>query len=283
LKELVEAILNPNLSFIRYALVAGVLAGVAVGIVGTFTVARRITYIAGAISHSLLAGIGLALFCRASFNVNWFDPLYGAGLTGFWAVLLLAWISAEHKEREDTAISAIWASGMAIGLIFIAKTPGFNDPMSYLFGDILLISQKDLWLLTALDIVLVVVTVLFFNQIVGVCFDEEFARIRGIKVNRYHLLLLLLATFTVVVLVSIVGIVLVIALLALPPALAGRFTRNMTHMILLASILSMLFTTVGLVLSFLWDLPTGPVVILLTTGFYLLALPLQKASLHWLR
>jgi zinc transport system permease protein len=159
---------------------------------------------------------------------------------------------------------------MAVGLLFLAKTPGYVDAMSYLFGNILLISRRDLWLVAGLDVVVVGLAAFFYNKLLAVCFDEEFARLRGVKVRLYYMLLLCLTALTVVLLVRVVGIVMVIALLTLPAAVAGQFSRRLWQMMLLSVGCCLAFTCAGLVVSFQWDMPSGPVIIVLAALVYLL-------------
>ncbi|MFH1537470.1 MAG: metal ABC transporter permease, partial [bacterium] len=162
------------------------------------------------------------------------------------------------------------AVGMAVGVLFISRTPGYSgDLMSYLFGNILMVSPADLWLIAVLDAVVVAAGALFYNQFLGVCFDEEFARARGLNVSFYYLLLLCLTALTVVLLVSVVGIVMVIALLTLPAAVAGHFSRSLWKVMFLSIGLSALFTTSGLALSYGPNLPAGATIIALAGAVYL--------------
>ena len=187
------------------------------------------------------------------------------------AAVIIGWISIRAREREDTAIGAVWAIGMAVGIVFIARTPGYSeDLMSYLFGNILMTSTGDLWTILALDAAVLLISFLFYNKLQAVCFDEEFARIRGISVEFFYILLLCLVALTVVILVNVVGIVMVIALLTLPAAIAGYFVRTLWQSMLLASIAGILFTTFGLGISYGPDLPTGSTIILLAGSVYLL-------------
>jgi zinc transport system permease protein len=228
--EFLRALGNPDIAFLRYAFLAGLLASVAFGIIGTYVVARRISYLAGAIAHSVLGGIGLALYLQKEVGWEWCHPLYGAIVAALAAALIIGVVTLRARQREDTVIGALWAIGMAVGLLFIARTRGYVDPMSYLFGDILLITRRDVWMIALLDGVVVALGVFFYNKMLAVCFDEEFARLRGIKVEVYYLLLLCLTALTVVLLVSIVGIVMVIALLTLPAAVGGQFSRRLWQM-----------------------------------------------------
>ncbi|MDZ7642618.1 MAG: iron chelate uptake ABC transporter family permease subunit [Desulfurivibrio sp.] len=274
--EFIEALRDPAIPFFRYAFMVGALASISFGVVGSYVVAKRISYLAGAIAHCVLGGIGAGLYLRHQLGLSWFDPLYGALAAALLAALIIGLVSLHAKQREDTVIGALWATGMAVGLLFIAKTPGYVEPMSYLFGNILLISSRDLLMVAVLNLVVVGVALLCYRQLLAVCFDEEFARLRGLNTDFYTLLLLCLTALTVVLLVRVVGIVMVIALLTLPAAVAGTFARTLGQMMLGAILACLLFVTAGLALSFNHDLPSGPVIILVAALVYLAALAWRK-------
>ncbi|HDL03100.1 MAG: metal ABC transporter permease [Candidatus Zixiibacteriota bacterium] len=267
--EFIDALMNH--AFLQYAMLTGVLASIACGIVGTYVVTRRITYIGGGIAHSILGGMGVAYFLSATYKWNNLHPLYGALVAAILAAVVIGLISLRTREREDTVISSLWAVGMAVGILFISRTPGYNqDLMSYLFGNILMVTSSDLWLIIGLDILVAIIGVLFYNQLTAVCFDEEFARVRGLNVSFYYLLLLCLTALTVVILVTVVGVVMVIALLTLPVAVAGHFTRTMWGTMILATILSMIFVVIGLAVSYGPNLPAGATIILIAGLVYLI-------------
>jgi len=260
-------------SFIQYALLTGVLASIACGVVGSLVVVRRITYIAGAIAHSVLGGMGAARYLQVVHGITWISPLSGALIASLVAALIIGIVSIKLKEREDTIIGAIWAAGMAIGIIFITKTPGYGeDLMSYLFGNILMVTPNDLKLIAALDGFVILVGLIFYNQLLAICFDEEFARLRGLKVELYYLLLLCLTALTVVLLVTVVGIVLVIALITLPVAVAGIFSKRLWQMMILSALLSSIFTATGLMISYSPNLPSGAAIIMVASIAYILSL-----------
>lgn len=253
-------------TFLQHALLAGLLASVGCGVVGTYVVAKRIGFMAGGIAHSVLGGMGIAYFLGAS-------PLGGALAAALLAALVIGWVSLRLRQDEDTIIAALWAVGMAVGVLFISRTPGYNaDLMSYLFGNILMIARSDLWIMAALDVAALLVVTLFSKQLLAVSFDEEFARVRGVAVELFHVLLLGLVALTVVVLIQAVGLILVIALLTLPAAIASQFRRRLTAIMALATGLGMAFTSGGLALSFGPDLPAGATIILLAGGSYLAVL-----------
>ncbi len=259
--------------FLQRALFTGLLASVACGMVGPYVVTRRITYIAGSIAHCVLGGIGAALYLKHVYGWERADPMFGAVVAALAAALIIGLVSLRAKEREDTVIGAVWAIGMAVGLILLQRTPVYTQALdSYLFGSILLVRDSDLWTLVKLDVLIAVTVLCFYNQFLAVCFDDEFARLRGLPVELYYLALLCLTALTVVLLISVVGIVMVIALLTLPVAIASQFSRTLWQMMLLGTALSMILTTGGLALSYTPDLPTGATTILLAGGAYLLVL-----------
>ena len=271
MSEFLEAVRTAP--FMQYALATGLLVSVACGVVGTYVVVRRITYLAGGIAHCVLGGMGVAMYLNRACGVEWIHPLHGATVAALLAAGIIGVVSLRFAQREDTVISALWAIGMAVGILFIARTPGYqSDLMSYLFGNILMVSKSDLWLIAGLDVLVLIVSLVFYKQLLAVCFDEEFTRTRGVRVEFYYLLLLCLTGLTVVLLVSVVGIVMVIALLTLPVATVALVVRRVWQMMLAAVILSMVITTGGLAISYSPDLPAGATTIVLAGGIYVLAL-----------
>jgi zinc transport system permease protein len=263
-------------SFLRYSLIAGLIASISFGVVGTYVVARRITYIAGAIAHCALGGIGAALYAQKVLGWAWCDPIYGALVVSVASALVIGCVTLRGSEREDTIIGALWATGMAIGFLFIQKIPGTVSTTTYLFGDINIVSATDVWLASILAVVVIVLAYLYHKQFVAISFDEEFARVRGVPVSLFYLLLLCLTAVTVVILVRIVGIIMVIALLTLPSAIASRFGRGFFQIMLIATLLCMLFISSGLALSYSAETVTGPTIILIAAGTYFLSLLLPR-------
>ena len=264
MESLKQILFDDSLFFMRQALLLGMLASIPFGTIGSLVVARRITYLAAAIAHAILAGIGFSLYAQSAWQWTWLHPLAGALFTGIIAALLVGWVSIRFKTQEDTLISAIWSVGMAIGLLLIFKTPQYIDPMSYLFGDILMISSVDTGLVGILALVVIIAAIVLYRPLVALCFDEEFASLRGVRTTPLYLLTLCLTAVTIVLLVSIVGIVLVIALLTLPAAVASLFSKKLWQMMIGGSVLCMVITVLGTWLSFAWDLPTGPFIILVS-------------------
>ncbi len=264
-----DALKDPNIAFFRHALFAGLLASVSLGVVGTYVVARRITYIAAAISHCVLGGLGAAVYADAVLGWTWCDPMLGALASAILAAVVIGLASLFARQREDTVISAVWAIGMAVGLLFFAKTPRYVDAMRYLFGDILLVSARDVRLVAAMDAIVLALGIGLYPKLSALCFDAEYAELRGVRVKMLYMLLLCLAAVTVVLLVRVVGIVLVIALLTLPAAVAGHFARKLWQMMALAVLGCAAFVATGIAVSSHADLPAGPVIILIAGAAYL--------------
>ena len=266
-----RAILDPSMPFVRNALAAGLLSAVLFGTLGAVVTVKRIAGLAGAISHAVLGGIGMALFLSASGALPGLPPMAGALVFAVLAAAVIGLVSLKAKQREDTVINAVWAIGMSIGVLFIAKTPGYADPMSYLFGNILLISARDLVMLAVLDAVVVFLAWRFYPQIQASAFDEEFARVRGVRTNLVFLATLAVTAIAVVLLQTFVGIVMVIAMLTLPSGTAGFMSRNLAGMMIAGTILSAAFTIAGLAASWSLDMPAGAVVVVLAGAVFLAA------------
>lgn len=267
--DFIAALTNPAVPFIRYALIAGILGSASFGTVGSLVVVKRISYIAGAVSHASLAGLGLMVYLNETRGFL-LSPLLGGIAASLVSALIIARVTRNNRERSDTVIGTIWAVGMGIGLLFIAKTPGYVDPMSYIFGNILLLNKSDLTLILILGVVVLLSVVLFYRAFHTIAFDREFARARGLNTNFYETYLIILTSLTVVLMVSTVGIVMVIALLTIPPAIGAMFTKKLWQMMIWAVGVSMLLNTAGLALSYSLNLPTGSTTIVLAGTVYLI-------------
>lgn len=256
-----------QLEFVRNALMAGVLVSVVCGVIGTLVVVNRIVFLAGGIAHAAYGGIGLAFF------MGW--P-YAVGTTGV-SILsagVMAAVTLKARHRVDAMVGVIWAVGMAIGVVLLDLTPGYNvDLMSYLFGSILAVPGSDLWQMAAIGIAVIAIVTYYYNDFLAMSYDDEFARLRNVPVTFLYCLLLGMVALTVVIIIRVVGLILVIALLTIPPFIAEKFTGSLRAMMVLSSILSCLFTITGLLLSYLFNLTSGATIILVAAaGFFMSAL-----------
>ena len=270
--DLSNILFSPDYAFARTAFFVSALASVSFGVIGTFVVVRRIGYIAGAVSHCAFGGIGIGLFLRQvaapGILTAWIDPIFVAVLVSIGCALIIGAFQLYGKEREDTIIGAIWAIGMAVGLLCLDKTEGYHSISSYLFGDILFISRRDIFFVAGLGLLVVGVVALCFQRFAAICFDEEFARLRGIRTGFYFQLLLVLTAITVVLMVQIVGIILVIAMLTLPAATAGHLTKRLFPMAVWAVFFCFLCSWGGLYLSIVYNFSAGPMMILVSAIVY---------------
>lgn len=250
--------------FMRHALLAGFLASISCGIIGSYVVIKRIVFISGGIAHTAYGGIGLGYFLG-------FNPMLGAlGFTVLSAIGM-GIVSDRSAQRSDTIIGVMWAAGMALGIVFVSLSPGYTtDLMSYLFGNILVVPVMDIWLMLALNLIIVITVITLYEELKATSFDEEFARTAGLNTRLLNLVLLVLIALTIIVLIRAVGIILVIALLTIPAATAGRLTSSLKNMMIIAIILGMLFTSGGLLLSYVFDLPSGATIILLAGIVFML-------------
>jgi zinc transport system permease protein len=269
-------------SFLQYAVVAACLASIACGIMGSYVVVRRSTYVAGAISHCVLGGMGVARYLQRVHGVSWMTPFAGAVAAAVMAALIVGGVTLRGRERSDTVLSAVWAVGMAVGISFIMATPGYGeDLMSYLFGNILMVAGGDLVMMGVLNIVIVTVAFLFFNQLLAISFNEQLARLRGIRADAYELLFLVLTALTIVLLVRVVGVIMVIALLTLPAATAGYLANRLSRMMQLSVLLCLIYTLGGLMLSYGPEWPAGATIIELAGGVYLVVVIVHALAVRF--
>ncbi len=256
--------------FMQNALLAGLLAAIACGIVGVYVVVKKVVFISGGIAHASFGGIGLGYLV----GIN---PVLGAMVFAIASSLGIGLITRRTRLPEDTAIGILWAMGMALGIIFIGLAPGYApDLFSYLFGNILTVPFFDLMLMLILDVVIIVVVALLYKGFLYLSFDEEFSTVSGVPTEKLYLLLLCLIALTVVVLIRVVGIILVIALLTIPAALARQFTHNLKNMMLLAISAGVVFTFSGLWISYVLNLVSGATIILVSGTVLFISFGINK-------
>ena len=274
--ELGDILLAPEWGFLRFAVLVGLAISPALGVVGTMVVTRRISSLAGASTHAALGGFGLALFLQRVCMLDWFTPTLGAVVGAVSAAVAVGIVSLYAKEREDTVIGAVWAIGMSIGLLFLDRTPGYVDWQGYLFGSILLLTPEDLQMTLILDAVILIPATLFFPALLAMSFDDTFAKLRGVKVTALYLGLLILTALTIVLLINLVGIMLVIALLTLPSAAAACWTSHLKDTMILSAVFNAVFITMGLILSSIFSLPSGPAVVVIAGIVYAASVIIRK-------
>ncbi len=249
-------------SFYRRAIITGFLASVVFGIVGTYVVIKRIVFISDGIAHASFGGIGLAFFL-SHYLIFSIDPLFGAAIFALISAIGIGLMSKKKIQREDTAIGIIWVLGMALGALFFSLTPGYLTSMeNVLFGNIYMISNRDIYMLLFLVIGVIASVFLFYHKLQAVSFDEEFAEVAGVKTTAFYLFLLVVVALSIVFLLRFVGIILVIALFTMPASIASGFSHDIKKIMFYSWILSLIFVIGGLFLSYVFDFPSGPTITL---------------------
>ncbi|MDP1879994.1 MAG: metal ABC transporter permease [Parachlamydiaceae bacterium] len=279
-----EAILSNPL--LLTAFLAGLAASVVSGIIGSYVVVKRIVFIGGSISHSVLSGIGFCIWLERTQGVTWASPLYGALATAILSALIIGWIHLHYKQREDSVIAAIWSIGMAVGILFISQTPGFNVELTnFLIGNISWVSKTDLMILWILDISVIIIILCLHKRFLAICFDEDQARLQGLAVQPLYLLLLVLIAVSIVLLIQVVGIVLVMTMLTIPAAIANLLTTRLSSMMFFAILISAIFCASGNVTAYYLDWPTGATIALIAGLVYvvcMIAARHKKRALNFL-
>ena len=257
--------------YLKRSFLAILLASIACGVVGGYVVARRQSYLIGAVSHSLLGGIGLARYLQIAHGLSWFSTILGALLAAVLSAIAISTLTLKNRMRQDTVLSAIWTLGVAVGVSFIAITPGYSEDLtSYLFGSILLVSKGDIAVMTAMTAAIAVTVFLFRNRFLTLCFNEETLALRGVSAAWTSFILHLLIALTVVLLAQVVGIVLVLVLLVIPAATAAQFAKRISLVMLWGAVFCLLTCTGGLVASYEADWPVGATIVELAVAVYLL-------------
>lgn len=258
--------------FMQNAIMAGLLASVACGVIGSLVTVNRLVFLAGGVAHTAYGGVGLAFYlgcpvlpCTVGFTLG--------------ASLIMGAVTVNRSERSDTFIGVMWAAGMALGIILLDLTPGYTaDLMSYLFGSILAVPASDLWIMLGLDAVILAVVVSKFKDFTAMSFDREFARASGMPVRMLHFVLLAMIAVSVVIIIRVVGLILVIALLTIPPHLAERRATSLAGMIPSAVLWSAFFCLSGLAAAYVFDITSGASIIASAVVCYALV-----AGYDWMR
>lgn len=250
--------------FLKNALFASILASIVCGIIGVIVVEKKLVMMSGGIAHTAYGGVGLGYLLGI-------EPIIGAFLFSISAAIGVGYIKRKGSVQSDIIIGLFWSLGMALGIVFIAIMPGYPpDLNSYLFGNILSVTKLDLRLMVVLTFLVVLVIVALFNNWKAYLFDEEFASIIGIKTVFLEYLLLILIAMTVVVLIRVAGIIMVLALLTAPSAVASMFTSKLKNRMIYSIILGAFFCITGLWLSYSINISSGACIVILSVIFYFL-------------
>jgi ABC-type Mn2+/Zn2+ transport system permease subunit len=253
-----------QLGFLQSAFTAGLLVGLACGVLGVYVVLRRLAFIGDAISHTALPGLVTA------YLQGW-SLLLGAMVAGVFTALGIGWISRRGLLREDTAIGIAFTGLFALGIVQISATKSFRDVTSLLLGNILGITDADLVMIGMVTAFVCLVVGLFYKELELSSFDPIHAEVAGLHADLTRYVLLLLLALTVVVGIQAVGVVLVSGMLVTPAAAASLLTTRLLRMMVLAVLFAFAAVIVGLYASYFFNLSSGGAIVLSSTGIFALA------------
>ncbi len=270
-----DSITNP---FLLTGLLAGLGASFACGIIGPYVITRRIVFLTGAIAHMSIGGVGAAIFLRSQWGqaFGWLSPLHGATVATLLAAVLIGLVHERIAERMDTLIGAMWAVGMSAGILLIKFTPGYEtELMSYLFGNITTVSMGNVWLIVVLDVAIAVVVLVYHKRLLAICLDQEQAQLQGVNVLAVNVVLLSLVGLTVICLIQVVGLILVLALLTLPAAMAAHHVSRIVPMMLVSVLLCTLLTTLPRISVYGTQVSPESAIVLSAAGLYLVSVAVR--------
>lgn len=249
--------------FFRHALYGVAIISIAAAIIGTYIITRRLVAISGGVTHACFGGLGLGYFLGVS-------PVAMAAVFAVASSVGVEWLSSRMRIREDSAIAVVWAIGMAIGVLFVFLTPGYVPELnSFLFGNILNISDGDLW---AFGIYLAVLLVFFcssYQKIIACAFDRDFAQVNGLKVRLINYTMTVMVAVCIVLTIRLVGIMLLMSMLTLPQMVAETFFHRFKTMAVASVVVSVTCCVAGLFLAAAIDVPCSAVIVILLAGVFI--------------
>jgi zinc transport system permease protein len=249
--------------FIQRALIAGSFIAILCATLGTFLVLRRFSLIGDGLAHVTFGGVAVGLFLRLY-------PMYVAVPIVMISALGILKLVEKARLFGDAAIGIVSSLGIACGILLASAAGGFNvDLFSYLFGNILAISNAEVVSSISLSVVLIFVIWFFYHELLSITFDEESAKASGVKTKTINAILVLLTSLTVVLAMRVVGIMLISSLLILPPVTALQVARGFRMTIIIASASGVLSVILGIFLSLVADLPSGATIVILNFLFFI--------------
>ena len=257
-------------SFIQNALYAGIIVSIITAIIGTLVVVNKMVFLSGGIAHSAYGGVGLAMF----FGL---PMLLTTSIFCIFVTIIIAFASYKNRENLDIMIGLTWAVGMSFGILLVDLTPGYHSElMTYLFGSLLAVTTEDIYYMSGLLIATLAIIIVFYRDILAVSYDSEYANLRGVKTKFFYTLILILSSLAIVISIKVVGLILVIALLTIPIYISSLYCTSLLSMMGISAILSMIFTIIGLTISYQFDLNSGPSIIMASSLCALIVFILKR-------
>jgi manganese/iron transport system permease protein len=259
-------LLDPlNYEFMRHAIAIGLLVGILCPVVGSYLVVQRMALLGDVMAHCVLPGLSLFLFLGI-------EPLIGAFCSGLLSAFLIAWIRSQTRVKVDSAMAVIFSSFFALGITLISVLKNKIDLDSLLFGDILAVTPQDIHRTLIVTLLILLVVRLSYKELLFYTFDRTGAKAIGLPVNGIHLGFMATITLTIIASMQAVGVVLVISILIGPALTAYLLVKELHQMMLLGALIGAFASTAGVYLSYHWNLPSGPAIVLVSTLLFVLAL-----------
>ncbi|WII40287.1 metal ABC transporter permease [Paenibacillus thiaminolyticus] len=250
--------------FLQRAFVTSIIVGIICGVIGCFIVLRGMALMGDAISHAVLPGVAISYM----LGINYF---YGAVVSGILTAIGIGVINQNSRVKSDSSIGLVFSAAFALGIILITSAKSATDLTQILFGNVLSVRASDMWLTVAVGGIVLLAVLLFYKELLVSSFDETMAAAYGLKTRLIHYSIMVLLTLVTVASLQTVGVILVVSMLITPASTAYLLTNRLSTMIGLAMFFGALSSMIGLYVSFLYNLPSGPVIALATTSIFVLA------------
>jgi manganese/iron transport system permease protein len=271
--SMLDLLLEPlSLGFMQRALLASVLVGALTAMVGTYVVLKGLAFIGDAIAHAAFPGVVIAFMLQL--------PIYPAAIAAALVTALgIGWVSRRAAIRLDTAIGVVFAGAFAAGVLLMSTLKGYvGDLMSFLFGNVLAVTVGDLIVVASLTVVVILALLATFKELLFATFDPLGAQAAGYPVNLLEYGLLAMVALAIAVSIQVVGIILVVAMLVTPAATAQLLTNRFQRLMLLAVVLSIVESVVGLYLSFYGNWASGATIVLVQTAVFAVVVVVSRRS-----
>jgi ABC-type Mn2+/Zn2+ transport system permease subunit len=251
--------------FMQRSLLAAALVGAVCSVIGVFVVLRGLAFVGAGTAHAAFAGVALAYLVGL-------PPLPLAILFGLGTVWVTGVMEEQGRLKLDVSIGILYTATMALAILFIGLMKTYNaEVYGYLFGSVLSVTAEELTIILVLGAIVLGTILLFSKELYFVAFDQEMAEASGVPARQIFYLLLTLVAITVVVSLKTVGAIFVFAMILIPASTAYQLTNSLSQMTGYAVVLGTLCAVLGVLISYLWDIPTGPAIVLLATAIFALS------------
>lgn len=270
--------------FLRNTFYTGLLIGFIAPLLGTFVVVRRLSLLADALSHVTLGGIAFGLFMEKKYGILFLTPFYsGMGFSVLGSIFIER-LRTVYKGFQEIAIPIILSGGVGLSVIFISLANGFNtDLYNYLFGSVSAVSERDLWTIIIITIIVLTAIILFYKELFMLSFDEEHAVVSGIHAKIIHFIFIVLTALVIAASLRIVGVLLVSSLMTLPVAASIRLAKGFKQTILFAVIFGELSVIIGLISGYYFEIPPGGTIVMISILILIITISVNKVRGYFTR